>query len=192
MQQQTDNNFTKRLNGIPESWNIEATKNNFVLNNYIIKDVKKIENDIKNEEIKKFVSFKSQYVPENWNLYATYNQSLNKSHTENIQQKNKNRKYKNYSSIHENMTNILNHNKSRNRHQQAQLQRQLQLQQDNEARARTEKYFNDNRHQFVELGNIKKPKELFKYNKNKVNIFDRLNQRKQEQVKQQTIQPFIE
>ena len=43
----------QRPNGIPESWNIDATKNNFVLNTYNIKDNNKIENDLKNEELKK-------------------------------------------------------------------------------------------------------------------------------------------
>ena len=182
----------QRPNGIPESWNIEATKNNFVLNTSNIKDINKIENDIKNAEINKIISFKSKYVPESWNLYATTNiQTSNISQIDENQQQHKNKKHKNYSSTHENMTKILHHNRARN----IQQQRQLQLQQDNEARARAEKYFNDNRPQFVELhktnqnkSNQNKSTALFKSNKNKVNIFDRLNQRKQEPIKQ----PFIE
>ena len=190
MQQQTINNFIKRPNGIPDSWNIEATKNNFVLNTSNIKDINKIENDIKNAEINKIISFKSKYVPESWNLYATTNiQSLNTSHTENDKQ-HKYKKHKNYSSTYENMTNILHHNRTRNRQQQIQRQ-QLQQQQDNAGKARAQKYFNDNRHQFIEL-KPKKPDSLFRYNKNKVNFIDRLNQRKQEQQKQQTIQQFNE
>ena len=88
------------------------------------------------------------------------------------------------------MTNILHHNRTRNRQQQIQRQ-QLQQQQDNAGKARAQKYFNDNRHQFIEL-KPKKPDSLFRYNKNKVNFIDRLNQRKQEQQKQQTIQQFNE
>jgi hypothetical protein len=190
----------QRPNGIPESWNIEATKNNFVLNKYNIKDNNKIENDIKNEDLKKTVSFKSKYVPESWNLYAT----TNISQIENDFQPNKYRKNKNYSSTHENMTKILNYNRARNRQQEQQQAEEYynslhqnsirNRRQDNAARARAQQYFDDNKHQFIELGNISqnKPKELFKYKKNKVNIFDRLNQKKQEQAKQQIIQPFVE
>jgi hypothetical protein len=107
----------QRPNGIPESWNIEATKNNFVLNKYNIKDNNKIENDIKNEELRKSITFKSKYVPESWNLYATQNISQ----TENDFQSNKNIKQNKYSSVYENMTNILHYNRARNR-QQEQLQ----------------------------------------------------------------------
>ena len=102
------------------------------------------------------------------------------------------------------MTKILHYNKARNRqqeHQQAEVyynslhQNSIRnRRQDNAARARAQQYFDDNKHQFIELGNISqnKPKELFKYKKNKVNIIDRLNQKKQEQAKQQIIQPFVE
>jgi hypothetical protein len=106
----------QRPNGIPESWNIEATKNNFVLNKYNIKDNNKIENDIKNEELRKSITFKSKYVPESWNLYATQNISQ----TENDFQSNKNIKQKKYSSVYENMTNILHYNRARNRQQEQQ------------------------------------------------------------------------
>ena len=167
----------QRPNGIPESWNIEATKNNFVLNKYNIKDNNKIENDLKNEELKRSITFKSQYVPESWNLFIT----TNISQIENDFQPNKYRKNNYYSSTHENMTKILNYNRARNRQQQLQQQRQ-----DNEGRARAQKYFYDNRDQFIEL-KPKKAEGLFRTNKNKVSFADRLNQRKQ-----QIIQPFVE
>jgi hypothetical protein len=50
----------QRPNGIPESWNIDSTKNNFVLNKYNIKENNKIENDFINNEIKKSVSFTTE------------------------------------------------------------------------------------------------------------------------------------
>ena len=86
----------QRPNGIPESWNIEATKNNFILNTFNIKDNNKIENDLKNEELKRSITFKSQYVPESWNLFIT----TNISQIENDFQPNKYRKNK---TIHQRM-----------------------------------------------------------------------------------------
>ena len=137
-------------------------------------------------------------MPESWNLYTP----TNISQIENDFQPNKYRKNKNYSSTHENMTKILNYNRARNRQQeQHQAEEYYNSLHQNSIRNRRQdnnasraQYFDDNKHQFIELGNISqnKPKELFKYKKNKVNIFDRLNQKKQEQVKQQIIQPFVE
>jgi hypothetical protein len=97
----------QRPNGIPESWNIEATKNNFVLNKYNIKDNNKIENDFKNNEIKKSVTFKSQYAPNSWNLYATNIQTNNSPEIFNNQQQRRNIQQIYNSTEHNKMTNIL-------------------------------------------------------------------------------------
>ncbi len=103
----------QRPNGIPESWNIDATKNNFVLNKYNIKENNKIENDFKNNEIKKSVSFKSQYAPNSWNLYATNIQTNNIPEIFNNQQQKRNMQHIYNSTEHKNMINILQNNRNR-------------------------------------------------------------------------------
>ena len=199
MQQQSNNNFSKRLNGIPDSWNIEATKNNFVLNTSNIKDIKKIENDIKNEEIKKFVSSKSQYVPENWNLYATYNQSLNTS--QNNEGNKSNNKYKKYSTTHENMLNILHYNKIRNQTQQQQadnyyndLQQNIRRQRINRPQ-KIESYVKRKTKQINQTYPMKEhdlltdvAKQIFKPVSSGLGVLERIKQKKEERAQQRAQQ----
>jgi hypothetical protein len=191
----------QRPNGIPESWNIEATKNNFVLNKYNIKDNNKIENDLKYEELKKSVSFKSQYVPESWNLYAT----TNISQIENDFQPNKNRKQKKYSSVYENMTNILHYNRARNR-QQEQLQQANEYHNDlsqNIRRQKIERYVKRKTKQIKQTYPmkehdllIKAAEQIYKPISSGLDVLERIKIKKQERAQQkaqaQTIQPFVE
>ena len=198
MEQHTNNNFIKRPNGIPDSWNIEATKNNFVLNTSNIKDINKIENDIKNAEINKIISFKSKYVPESWNLFATTNiQTSNISQIDDNQQQHKNKKHKNYSSTHENMLNILHYNKIRNQAQQQQQQQQnIRIQ-------KIESYVKRKTKQIGQTYPMKEhdlltntAKQIFKPVSSGLGVLERIKQKKEERAKQkaqtQPTQQFIE
>ena len=200
----------QRPDGIPESWNIEATKNNFVLNKYNIKENNKIENDLKNEELKKSITFKSQYVPQSWNLYATTNiQTLNISQNDENQQQHKNKKHKNYSSTHENMLNILHYNKIRNQAQQQQADNYYNDMQQNIRRQRInrpkkiESYVKRKTKQIGQTYPMKEhdlltntAKQIFKPVSSGLGVLERIKQKKEERAKQkaqtQPTQQFIE